>query len=98
MNKSELVEVVAGQASLPRGEALRFVDTVLNILVEGIAKDGKVTLSGFGTFVRKHRSPRTGINPATKAVMEIKASATCGFRPSSILRQRLGCETVVADK
>lgn len=89
MNKSELVDEVAYRLTMSNKEAMKLVDTVLESIAEGLRKEDKVTISGFGTFLRKKRSARNGINPATKTLMEIKASATCGFRPSMILRNQL---------
>jgi DNA-binding protein HU-beta len=86
------VDEVSNKLSMSRGDAMTMVDSVLESIAEGLRKEGKVTISGFGTFVRKRRAARTGVNPATKTLMEIKASATCGFRPSTVLRGRIEWE------
>ena len=93
MNKSQLVEDLASRISIQRGDAMKLLDSVLATITDGLRTDAKVTISGFGTFIRKRRSARTCMNPATKNLMEIRAFATCGFKPSDVLRQQLECES-----
>ena len=46
----------------------------------------KVAISGFGTFTKKHRAARVGMNPATKEPIQIGESTTCSFKPSQHLK------------
>ena len=52
-------------------------------------KDKKVQIIGFGTFEVKKRAKRTGRNPKTGEAMEIPASKSVGFKPSSVLKGTL---------
>ena len=87
MNKSELVEAV--QKSLGKDATKRCAEdalgAVLSSIANGVKKDGKVQLIGFGTFEVKHRAARMGRNPKTGEAMQIKASKTVGFKCSSNL-------------
>ncbi len=89
MNKSGLVQLVASELKVSRTEAGRVVEAVMRCIAEGVNKDEKVALSGFGTFRKKHRKARTAMNPLTQREMKIKASKTVGFSPSRTLRERL---------
>ena len=78
------------ERGLPRqAEASRAVEAVIDCIASGIKQQEKVTISGFGTFVKRQRAARTGINPLTKAPMQIAASRTCGFKPAQSLKETL---------
>jgi len=66
-------------------------DAVFAALADGLATHGKVTVSGFGTFARRQRAARKGVNPTTRQAMIIPPSATCAFRPAPALRELLCC-------
>ena len=91
MNKSELVEAV--QNSLGKDATKRCAEdalaAVLESIANGVRKDGKVQLIGFGTFEVKHRAARMGRNPKTGEAVQIKASKTVGFKASSNLKGSL---------
>jgi len=89
MNKTDIVESVANELKLSKVEAQRAVDTVLGSIQTGLKADAKVAISGFGTFTRKTRAARTGINPFTKKEQEFPASVTCGFKPAQGLKDGL---------
>lgn len=89
MNKGELIDAVATELKLSRTDAARAIDAVLGCIGNGLRADAKVNIAGFGTFVRKTRAARMGINPATREPIEIRATTTCGFRPSVGLRSSI---------
>lgn len=89
MNKTELIEAI--QAALGPDATKRnaddALDAVLNSIIKGIQKDKKVQIIGFGTFEVKQRAARTGRNPKTGESMQIEASTSVGFKPSSALKE-----------
>lgn len=89
MNKTDLIDKVATKLSITKAEATRNVEAVLNEIADGVKGDAKVTIAGFGTFLMKERAGRTGVNPITKAPIEIKPSKTCTFRASPALKGAL---------
>jgi DNA-binding protein HU-beta len=86
LNKGDLIETVAAELKLSRAEACRAVDTVLESISRGIRQDSRVALQGFGTFQRRIRAPRVGVNPTTKERIQIDQTVTCAFKPSMQLR------------
>ena len=62
---------------------------VIESIASGLRTDHKVTIAGFGTFQRRERAARTGVNPSTGQKMTIEASTTCGFKPATALKQTL---------
>ncbi len=89
MNKSGLVQQVADELRISRTEASKAVEAVMRCIAEGVNREEKVALSGFGTFRKKHRKERTAMNPLTQREMKIKASKTVGFSASKSLREKL---------
>lgn len=90
MNKADLTEAVAAELQQPKAVAVKAVDAVLQSILDGVRRDGTVTLAGFGTFERRERAARAGRNPITKAPIEIPASRTVGFRPATAVKASLG--------
>jgi DNA-binding protein HU-beta len=86
MNKSELVAAVADKSGLSKADAERafkgFVDTITETLKNG----DQVTMIGFGTFLVRERSARTGRNPRTGEAIQIKASKNPSFKAGKALK------------
>ncbi len=89
MNKGDLIELVAAELESTKADASRAVEAVIECIAKAMKKEEKVTISGFGTFVKRRRAARTGINPLTKEPIKIAASRTCGFKPSAALKEAL---------
>ena len=91
MNKAELIEAVQTElgADCSKAHAERAVNSVLSSISAGLEKDNTVQLVGFGSFIVRERSARTGLNPQTKQPIEIPASKTVGFRPGAKLKESL---------
>ncbi|WP_298133863.1 HU family DNA-binding protein [Micropruina sp.] len=89
MNRSQLVEVVAGAAGLSVRDADQAVTATLEAIVATVAAGESVTLPGFGTFEQRARAARTGRNPQTGAAMEIPASIAPAFKAGTAFRRRV---------
>ncbi|XHC26054.1 HU family DNA-binding protein [Phycisphaerales bacterium ac7] len=89
MNKGDLIEAVASQMGESKATATKVVDIVLDTIANGVQKDDKVAITGFGTFKKKHRKVRKGINPATREPIDIPASTSVGFTPSQNFKDSL---------
>lgn len=86
MTKAELIIKIADKAGLTKTDAERalngFLKTVENVLIS----DGKITLTGFGSFQVDERKARTGRNPRTGADIQIPACKVVKFRPGKLLK------------
>ncbi len=89
MNKSDLIDRVASTMGITRGESAQYVDIVLVTISDGLIEDVRVKITGFGSFIRRHRSARDGTKPSTGEPITIPASETCGFKAAPALRQKL---------
>ena len=86
MNKTELVEAMAKEASLSKKDAAAALDAFTDVVAKELKKGEKVTLIGFGTFEVGKRAARTGRNPQTGATIKIKAAKTPKFKAGKALK------------
>jgi DNA-binding protein HU-beta len=87
MNKSDLVSVLAVEMKSTKKLAGEMLDVILESIQEGIETDGRVILSGFGSWEVRDRAERNGVNPATGAKIVIPATKTVGFKASKNLKE-----------
>jgi DNA-binding protein HU-beta len=86
VNKQELIAVVADRTGLPRADAARAVETMLDTIQEQLTKGKEVRLVGFGSFSVGKRKASVGRNPRTGEPMNIKSTAQPKFRPGKVLK------------
>jgi len=89
MNKSDLINAVAEAAELSKADATRAVDAFTDVVKNCLKKGDSVSLVGFGTFSVRKRAARTGRNPRTNEVINIKASNVPGFKAGKGLKDAL---------
>ena len=89
MNKTELIEHISKQADISKAAATRALDATIDAVTSTLKKGGAVSLVGFGTFDVGKRAARTGRNPRTGEPVQIAASTTMKFSPSSTLKAAL---------
>jgi len=53
IGKKELVEIIANKLNIGKNTAKESLETVLEAIEDGVAKEGKVTIIGFGVFEQK---------------------------------------------
>jgi len=85
MNKADLVAAVAAKAEISKVKAAAAVEGAIDAIVEALKKDESVQLIGFGTFSIVKKAARKGINPATKAVINIPAKKVAKFKAGAKL-------------
>ena len=89
MNKTELISAIAEGAGLSKADAKKALDVTLSTIANAMKKGDKVALVGFGTFAVTERPAREGINPATKAKIQIPAKKVMKFKAGSELADSL---------
>lgn len=89
MNKTELISAIAEGAGLSKADAKKALDVTLSTIANAMKEGDKVALVGFGTFAITERPAREGINPATKAKIQIPAKKVMKFKAGSELADSL---------
>lgn len=89
MNKSELVDQVAGEAGLSKSDAEKAVNALINVVERAVAADDKVTVPGFGAWSRTQRAARVGRNPRTGEPVQIQASKAVKFSVGADFKKKV---------
>jgi DNA-binding protein HU-beta len=72
MNKSELVDALADKAGVSKTDADAVLKALEEVVTSEVAGKGdKITLTGFLSFERTYRKPRTGRNPQTGETLQV---------------------------
>lgn len=85
MNKTELISAIAEKSGLTKADSKKALDAFIDAVSEEMKKGGKVALVGFGTYSVTEKSARKGINPRTKAVINIPAKKVVKFKAGADL-------------
>lgn len=80
MNKTQLIEAVAEEANITKGEAKRALDAFMKVTGDALSSGDKVVLVGFGTFSVSRKPAGTGRNFRTGAPVKIAAKNVVKFR------------------
>ncbi len=87
MNKAELIEKMAKDASITKAAAGKALQSFLDGVAGGLKKrNSRVALVGFGTFTTKYRKTRMGHNPRTGEKIKIKGKNVVTFKPGKNLK------------
>ncbi len=89
MNKRELIDYVCQNLETTKSGSEEIVNTVLRGIRDGVARDGVVSLAGFGTWTARERAARQGRNPQTGEPIQIRASKTVAFKPARAWKDEL---------
>lgn len=85
MNKTELINAIAEKSGLSKVDSKKALEAFIESVTAEVKGGGKVALVGFGTFSVTQKAARKGINPRTKAVINIPAKKTVKFKAGSEL-------------
>ncbi len=89
MNKTELIDRIAGGAELTKTDAKKALDATIAAIKEALVEGDKVQLIGFGTFSVNERPAREGINPSNKQKIKIAAKKVAKFKAGAELTDSL---------
>ena len=88
MNKSELVDAVARTTGMSKADVDRAIKGVVYNVSAALARGEKVTFVGFGTFERRQRKARMGVNPQRPTEkIKIPAKKAPAFSAGSELKE-----------
>ena len=73
MNKGELIKAMAEKTGFSQKDAAAAYEAFIASVTESLKAGEKVQLVGFGSLEVKEVAAKTGINPQTKAPVEIPA-------------------------
>ncbi len=87
MQKSDLIEKIAGDAGISKAAADRALNSILSNITKSLKGGDRISLVGFGTFSISKRAARIGRNPQTGAEIKIKATKVPKFKAGKSLKE-----------
>ncbi len=89
MNKGELIEAVARNAGESKALTGKIIDEALDVIVSGVVTQGKVQITGFGTFEARDRKARTARNPQTGEAVYVPATRVPAFKAGQSFKDKV---------
>ncbi|MBL7661815.1 integration host factor subunit alpha [bacterium] len=89
LTKADLIDSVYDNLPFDKQKATQLVEDLIETIKEGLARDDKVMISGFGVFEVKKKKARPGRNPQTGDRIVLAPRNNVKFKPSQILRKDL---------
>ena len=86
MNKSQLIDTLAGRFEGNRKQAAHALEAVLDTITREVAKGEKVAITGFGSFEKRIRDARWVRNPRTGERIKAKKTAIPKFSAGADLK------------
>ncbi len=97
LTKADLVDAIYDNMPIDKQKATQIVEDLIEIIKDGLEKDSKVMISGFGVFEVKSKHARPGRNPQTGDKITLGARKVVKFKASQILRKELN-DTIAAEQ
>lgn len=89
MTKTELIDAIGNEADVSKAAASRALNATFAAIAASLKEGEPVSLVGFGTFLVRERSARTGRNPQTGDSIQIAAAKVPAFKPAKALKDAL---------
>ncbi len=86
MTKAELVAKLAEEANLTKKAAAAMLDNLVKTLQTSLKDGGSIRIDGLGTFAVSDRKARVGVNPQSRAKINIPATKAPVFRAAKALK------------
>ena len=80
MTQTQLVRALAEKCEVNNKVSRSILDTLADVAIAEVKKNGVFVLPGIGRLVRVERKARMGRNPATGEAIKIPAKKTVKFR------------------
>ena len=89
ISKNDVLKKIYSNLGIPVVFSGKILELILQTITEGLNKNNKVKISGFGTFKIRKKKSRIGRNPMTKKEYQIKSRNTVTFHPSTEIKSRI---------
>ena len=89
LSREKLALILSEKTGIRASTLRQFIDVTLARMADGIVQDGKLKLSGFGTFDVLSKGERLGRNPRTGEEVMIIPRRTVSFSLSNKLKSKI---------
>ena len=92
ISKNDILKNIKYHQGLPVSYSEKIFDHIFDIIIEGLKRDGKLKISGFGTFKILNKNLRIGRNPKTKEKATISSRNVVLFKASKDFKKYINSE------
>lgn len=89
MNTDDFISSLSEKTGRDADDTARLVSSLTDIIVGGMHDGKAVSLQGFGIFEVKKRPEKIVVNPTTGKRILYPPKLVIGFRPSSLLKEKI---------
>ena len=89
LKRSDIVNMICEQMSLPRKEAEIMVVSMMDYIKEALLKGEAVKIAGFGVFSIAERKETVGRNVKAGHIVKIPSRRVVVFKPSDKMKNRV---------
>ena len=89
MTKSDLIAQLSMKMEIPTREATSIINTILEAMIDALAKGDNIEIRGFGSFSVKEYRAYEGRNPRSGENFEVKPKKLPLFKVGQDLRERV---------
>ncbi len=86
MTKNDITSKIVKKLKIQKNDTDDFINTIFEIIADGLAKKDTVLISKFGKFSIKYQKERMGRNPKTGEPIKIAPNYKILFKSSDILK------------
>lgn len=97
LTKADLIDSIYDNLPFDKQKATQIVEDWIELIKDGLDRDHKVMISGFGVFEVKSKHARPGRNPQTGDKITLAARKVVKFKASQILRKQLN-DSIAAEQ
>ena len=92
INKNDILENIKHHHGLPISFSEKIFNFIFDIILEGLERDGRLKIAGFGTFKILNKGSRPGRNPKTGIKYQIKPRKVVIFSPSLQVKNKINAK------
>jgi integration host factor subunit alpha len=89
LTRARIVETLSTELQLPRDKSIRFLEYLIETMIDSLADREKLKIVSFGSFRVLKKSRRIGRNPKTGEDVIISSRRVVAFSSSSYLRKKV---------
>jgi len=89
ISKNNILENIRNQKGFPISFSEKVLNSIFEIITDGLKRDNRLKITGFGTFRILNKKPRIGRNPKTGERHQINSRRVVVFSPSLQVKNKL---------
>lgn len=97
LTKADLADAIYDALPVDKQKAAELVEDYIEIIKDSLEREGKVMLSGFGSYEVNYKDARKGRNPQTGEPLILRERKVVKFKASQLLRKAINGQLGAAE-